>query len=107
MQVLTESIDGFQTDNATVIQAIKAHADKADSRQFDMPGKVITPTVSSKDLPALGITDLMGTGTSTFVGSSQERATNIKVAAGLLERRGCATGRHFLVPEDDGRHHRG
>jgi vancomycin resistance protein YoaR len=84
VQVLTESIDGFQTDNTTVIQAIKTHADKADSRQFDMPGKVITPTVSSKDLPALGITDLMGTGTSTFVGSSQERATNIKVAAGLL-----------------------
>ena len=49
-----------------------------------MPGKVLTPTVSSKDLPALGITDLMGTGTSTFVGSSQERATNIRVAAGLL-----------------------
>jgi vancomycin resistance protein YoaR len=84
VQVLTESIDGFQTDNDTVIAAIKAHADKADGRQFDMPGKVITPTVSSKDLPALGITDLMGTGTSTYVGSSQERATNIKVAANLL-----------------------
>ena len=67
-----------------MIAAIKAHADKADGRQFDMPGKVITPTVSSKDLPALGITDLMGTGTSTFVGSSQERATNIQVAANLL-----------------------
>ena len=45
VQVLTESIDGFQTDNATVIQAIKTHAGKDDSRQFDMPGKVITPTV--------------------------------------------------------------
>jgi vancomycin resistance protein YoaR len=84
VQVLTESIDGFKTDDATVIAAIKAHADKAEGRQFGMPGNVITPTVSSKDLPALGITDLMGTGTSTFVGSSPARATNIRVAANLL-----------------------
>jgi vancomycin resistance protein YoaR len=82
--VLTESVNGFETDQETVIKAIKEHADKAEGRVFDMPGKTIEPKVSSKDLPALGITDLMGTGTSTFKGSSQERATNIRVAAGLL-----------------------
>lgn len=82
--VLTESINGFETDKATVIKAIKEHADSADARTFDLPGKTLEPTISSKDLPSLGITDLMGTGTSTFKGSSQERATNIKVAANLL-----------------------
>ena len=82
--VLTESVNGFETDKATVIKAIKDYADKAEGRHFDLPGKTLEPTVSSKDLPSLGITDLMGTGTSTFKGSSQERATNIRVAAGLL-----------------------
>ncbi len=82
--VLTESVNGFETDSDTVIKAIKEHADKADGRQFDLPGNTVEPTVSSKDLPSLGITELMGTGTSTFKGSSQERATNIRVAANLL-----------------------
>ena len=79
-----ESIDGFETAPAAVVAAIKEHAGTSDARQFDLPGQVITPTVSSKDLPALGIKELIGTGTSTFVGSTQERATNIRVAANLL-----------------------
>jgi vancomycin resistance protein YoaR len=84
LAVLTESIDGFQTDVDTVVATIKQNADTSDRRTFELPGKTITPTVSSKDLPALGIKELMGTGTSTFQGSSQERATNIRVAADLL-----------------------
>lgn len=84
LAVKTESIDGFQTDEASVVKAIKDSIDTADKRQFELPGKVLTPTVSSKDLPALGIKELMGTGVSTFVGSSQERATNIRVADELL-----------------------
>ncbi|HUP27723.1 MAG TPA: VanW family protein [Chloroflexia bacterium] len=82
--VLTESIDGFQTDASTVMASIKEHAGTSDKREYEMPGKVIAATVSSKDLGALGIKELMGTGVSTFKGSSAERATNIKVAAGLL-----------------------
>ncbi|HET9495342.1 MAG TPA: VanW family protein, partial [Chloroflexia bacterium] len=84
LAVLTESVDGFETDVETVVAAIKQNADTSDRRVFELPGKVITPTVSSKDLPALGIKELMGTGTSTFQGSSQERATNIRVASDLL-----------------------
>ncbi len=84
VSVQSESIDGFETDPVSVVAAIEEHAGTSDTRQFDLPGKVLTPTVSSKDLPALGIKDLIGTGTSTFVGSTQERATNIRVAANLL-----------------------
>jgi vancomycin resistance protein YoaR len=84
LAVKTESIEGFQTDSAAIIKAIKENADTVDKRTFALPGKVLTPTISSKDLPALGVTDLMGSGTSTFVGSSQERATNIRVAGELL-----------------------
>jgi len=84
VSVLSESVDGFNIDAVTVISSIKEHAGTSDKRQYDLPGKVLTPTVSSKDIAALGIKELMGTGTSTFKGSSQERATNIKVAANLI-----------------------
>lgn len=84
ISVLSESADGFQIDATTVISSVKEATGTSDKRQYALPGKVITPTVSSKDIGALGIKELMGTGTSTFKGSSPERATNIKVAANLL-----------------------
>jgi len=85
LSVLSESAEGFQTDAKTVIAAVKEHADTADKREFQLPGKVVAPVVSSKDIGTLGIKGLMGKGTSTFSGSSAERATNIKVAAKLLD----------------------
>src|SRR5207244_1092434 len=85
----------FQTDSDTVIKAIKEHADTSDKRTFDLPGKVITPTIASKDVASLGIKELMGTGTSTFAGSSKERATNIKVAAKLLDGAVIPPGQSF------------
>ena len=84
LSVLTESVEGFKTDAATVVASIKEHSGTSDKREYALPGQPITPTVSSKDLPSLGIKGLMGTGTSTFVGSTEARATNIRVAANLL-----------------------
>lgn len=85
VSVVRESIDGLQVDPVEVLASIKEHADTPDKRQYDMPGKVLTPTVSSKDMGAIGIREQMGQGMSTFKGSSPERATNIRVAAGLLD----------------------
>ena len=82
--ILSESIDGFETDAAAVIASIKEHADTSDKREYELPGKVIAATVKSNDISALGIKELIGTGVSTFQGSSQERATNIRVASNLL-----------------------
>ena len=84
VSILSESIDGFETDASTVIASIKEHADTSDTRAYEMPGKIIAATVKSNDLNALGIKELIGSGVSTFKGSSQERATNIKVASNLL-----------------------
>jgi len=84
VSILSESIDGFETDPSTVIASIKEHADTSDKREYQMPGKVIAATVKSNDIGALGIKELIGSGVSTFNGSSQERATNIKVASNLL-----------------------
>jgi vancomycin resistance protein YoaR len=84
VSVLSESAEGFEIGATEVISSVKEHAATSDKREYALPGKVLTPTVSSKDIGALGIKELMGTGTSTFKGSSQERATNIRVAAGLI-----------------------
>jgi len=84
VSVISESVEGFETDAAAVVTSIKEHSGTSDKRTYDLPGKVITPAVSSKDLNSLGIKERIGTGTSTFQGSSPERATNIRVAANLL-----------------------
>lgn len=84
VSVVRESIDGFEADPATLLAAIKTNADKPDGREFAMPGKVITPTVSSKAIGSLGIKEEIASGTSTFKGSSPDRVTNIRVAADLL-----------------------
>ncbi len=95
LAVKSELKDGFKTDSASIINAIKDSADSPDKRTFTLPGSVITPTISSKDLPSLGISDLLGSGTSTFVGSSPERATNIAVAGQLLDGTVVAPGGTF------------
>ncbi len=84
VSVVSESIDGLDVDPAAVIASIKEHAATPDKREYELPARVVTPTVSSKDLGALGIKEQIGQGASTFKGSSPERATNIKVAAALL-----------------------
>ncbi len=84
VSVLSESVDGFEIASATIVNSIKEHSGTSDKRAYELPGKVIPATVSSKDVNSLGIKERIGTGTSTFQGSSPERATNIRVAAGLL-----------------------
>ncbi len=95
LSVLSESSDDFEVDANTIIASIKEHADTGDKREYALPGKVIASTVSSKDIAALGVKELMGTGTSTFKGSSAERATNIRVAANLLNGAVVAPGATF------------
>ncbi|MDQ5824233.1 MAG: VanW family protein [Chloroflexota bacterium] len=102
VSVVRESIEGLEVDPAAVVTAIKEHADKPDGREFPMPGKVITPTVSSKDIGALGIKEEIASGTSTFKGSSPERATNIRVAADLLNGTVVAPGGTFSFLETMG-----
>ncbi|MCC6313615.1 MAG: VanW family protein [Thermomicrobiales bacterium] len=48
------------------------------------PVTISKPTISSDNLGALGITTLLGTGTSNYSGSSDGRATNVQVGAALL-----------------------
>jgi vancomycin resistance protein YoaR len=48
------------------------------------PVTIEKPTIDSNNLAALGITRLLGTGSSNYSGSSDGRATNVEVGAALL-----------------------
>lgn len=48
------------------------------------PVTVTKPTIDSGNLAALGITKLLGTGSSNYSGSNDGRATNIEIGAELL-----------------------
>jgi vancomycin resistance protein YoaR len=84
ISVLKESQDGIKVDQDKAVAAVKAALATPDKRNVDLPVITGAPKVSSKDIASLGIKELIGTGNTSFKGSTQERATNIKVAAGYL-----------------------
>ncbi len=75
---ITDTVNLLRTKIETPAQPGEAN------RVAQVPVKAITPSVSSKDIANLGIKELIGSGKSTFHGSTPARATNIKVAAGYL-----------------------
>jgi vancomycin resistance protein YoaR len=84
LKPLKESQDGVKVNQDKAVAAIKAALQTTDKRNVELPVDISKPKVSSKDLASLGIKELMGTGNTSFAGSTQERATNIKVAADYL-----------------------
>ncbi len=76
--LITDTVNLLRTQLQTAVPSGQAN------RVAQVPVTVLTPTVSSKDITSLGIKELLGTGKSTFHGSTAARATNIKVAAGYL-----------------------
>ncbi|MGI8586940.1 MAG: VanW family protein [Chloroflexia bacterium] len=84
LSVIKESQDGVKLDRDKAVAALKSAAATTDKRNVDLPVTSSPPKVSSKDLPNLNIKELLGTGNTSFKGSTVERATNIKVASDYL-----------------------
>lgn len=84
LAVLKESEDGVKVDQEKAIAAVKAAVATPDKRTVELPINTSQPKVSSKDVGKLGIKELMGVGNTSFKGSSEARAINIRVAAGYL-----------------------
>lgn len=78
-----ESQDGWTVDEEATVEALTKQL-PTEARDLTLPVKVTNPAVSSQDVASLGIKELIGEGKSSFVGSIESRATNIKVAAGYL-----------------------
>jgi vancomycin resistance protein YoaR len=89
VNVTGESTDGLAVQITDTVNLLRTRINTPaqpgeNNRVAQVPVTVITPTVSSKDITKLGIKELIGSGRSTFKGSTSARATNIKVAAGYL-----------------------
>ncbi len=80
---VTESQDGLELDLPAMLAALDGALAQG-LAVVPVPVKRIEPAISSNNLEALGIRELIGVGETIFAGSSPERAHNIRVAAGYL-----------------------
>lgn len=80
---VVDSVDGVQLDASKLALAVE--------ERFFHPGAAVQapvvktkPEIDSGNLGALGITTLLGSGQSNYAGSTDGRATNVAVGAGLV-----------------------
>ncbi len=78
-----ESVDGVTLDAPKLATAVE-QAFFGSGGGVIAPVDTTSPEIDSKNLKALGITTLLGSGQSNYSGSSDGRATNVAVGASLL-----------------------
>ncbi|GGJ21034.1 hypothetical protein GCM10008938_04020 [Deinococcus roseus] len=84
---------GYSVDQKAAFEALSNMVLKPEMIQVEVPLKVQEPTLTLADLPDPRNLKLISSGTSTFKGSSRERSTNVKVAAGALDG-------HVIAPDE-------
>jgi vancomycin resistance protein YoaR len=65
------------------------------AREVELPGEELTPQITAKTLPSLGVVELVGQGTTSYAGSAQYRITNIKAGARRMNGVLIAPGEEF------------
>jgi vancomycin resistance protein YoaR len=80
LYVLEDGTDGVEVDLASLSEAIAAAA-TTEQRTVEVSLLPIKPTVHRGNLDTLGITTRLGTGSSSFAGSDDARAENLRVGA--------------------------
>jgi vancomycin resistance protein YoaR len=78
-----ESVDGVTLDAPKLAAAVE-QAFFGTGGSVVAPVTITSPEIDSKNLNALGITTLLGSGHSNYAGSSDGRSTNVAVGASLL-----------------------
>src|SRR5262249_42200308 len=71
---------GWRINQSQAVGAISA-ALRQTKREVDLPGEELTPQITVKSLPSLGVTELVSEGKTSYAGSAQYRITNIKAGA--------------------------
>jgi vancomycin resistance protein YoaR len=64
-------------------------------REVILPVEELTPQVTAKTLPSLGVVELVGEGKSSYAGSAEYRITNIKAGAARMNGVLIAPGQEF------------
>lgn len=72
---------GQEVDLDTLVVALADAAGTTGERSVDLPLKAVPATVRADNLDELGITTLLAQGSSSFAGSSEARAENVRISA--------------------------
>lgn len=94
LYVIEDDRDGRETDVDQLQELIVAAAATED-RTIEMPMKPIRAEVREDTLDSLGIAKNIANGSSSFAGSSPERAENVRVASGHISHTLVAPGALF------------
>jgi vancomycin resistance protein YoaR len=74
---------GWRLDQLKAAAAISQTL-RLPKREIALPVEELTPQVTTKTLPSLGVVELVGEGKSSYAGSAEYRITNIKAGAQRL-----------------------
>jgi vancomycin resistance protein YoaR len=91
LRITHEGQTGWRLKQPEAVDAISRTLALA-QREVELPAEELTPQVTTKTLPGLGIVELVGEGKTSFAGSAAYRITNIK--AGAVRMNGV------LIPPD-------
>ena len=94
LYVVKEDVDGLEMDRAAAEQIISELA-QADERSAELPTRPVKARARADNLDELGIDAHLAYGSSSFAGSSWERATNVGVAANNISYKLVAPGETF------------
>ena len=81
LMVVEPDVRGRDLNNSATVQEIIAAARTRNQRTLNAQYDEVLAEVRADNLDSLGITDLLATGDSNFVGSSWERAENVRISA--------------------------
>ncbi|HEV2072581.1 MAG TPA: VanW family protein [Thermomicrobiales bacterium] len=87
-----DDIPGQEVDMEQLTAGLIAAAATADARLVELPMRELLADVRTDNLGELGITDFLAEGSSSFAGSSEARAENVRVSAGHVAHTLIAPG---------------
>jgi len=82
LYVIENDIPGSEVDRAELASLVIAAAPTTDQRTVELPLVPVPAEARADYLDDLGIVDFIASGSSSFAGSSEARAENVRVAAG-------------------------
>jgi vancomycin resistance protein YoaR len=80
LRIVGEGQVGWRIKQPEAVNAISAVM-QISQRELNLPGEELSPQITAKTLPTLGIVELVGEGQTSYAGSAQYRITNIKAGA--------------------------
>jgi vancomycin resistance protein YoaR len=83
LQIVEPGVEGQRVDQPAAVAALDT-ALRAGQHTIELPMMTVVPQITAQGLDALGITELIGAGQSSFAGSAPYRLTNIEAGAARM-----------------------